>query len=196
MATNFNPELAETPLGRSLYRAIADHLDDSYYVRRLTPGMFVPFATAAHATAGQSSGLGKWPTIDYPNAVSSYATVSFTRPRLWVSGRLEISIYYTSQTAGVADFSILLSVGGVPQPGNLSNTGITGLFAATIAAPGPTAADDEKLTTVFTTTSLNPSLRRIYIRVGRDGAGDANNSVLQVTEVVVRHIPAQQQVHV
>ncbi len=177
-------------------RAVAAHLDDDYYVRSLTPGMFVPFATAAHGTAGQSAGLGKWPTSDYPDGVSSYAVAAFRRPKFWVSGKIEVTIYYTSQTAGTANFSILLALGAVPQPGNLSNTGVTTLVAATVAAAGPTAADDEKVVSTYTTTSLNPSMRRIFVRVGRDGAGDANNSILQVTEVVLRHIPAQQEVDV
>jgi hypothetical protein len=177
-------------------RAIAAHLDDDYYVRSLTPGMFVPFATAAHGTAGQSAGLGKWPTIDYPDGASSYAVAAFRRPKFWVSGKIEVTIYYTSQTAGTANFSILLSVGTVPQPGNLSNTGITTLVTTTIATAGPTAADDEKVVSTYTTTSLNPSMRRVFVRIGRDGAADANNSVLQVTEVVLRHIPAQQEVDV
>lgn len=175
---------------------VEDHVDDDYFIWRLTPGMFVPFATAAHGTAGQSAGLGKWPTIDYPDAVSSYAVCARERPKFWVSGRLQLSVYYTSQTAGVANFSILIAVNTVKQPGNLSNTGVTNLLAVAMASPGPTAADDEKLISSYSTTSFNPSARRVSIRIGRDGAGDANNSVLQVTEVVVRHIPARQEVDV
>ncbi len=173
-----------------------DHIDDGYLVWRLTPGMFVPFATAAHGTAGQSAGLGKWPTIDYPDAVSSYAVYAHERPKFWVSGRLQVTIYYTSQTAGTANFNILVSLNTVKQPGNLSNTGVTNLFNASIATAGPAAADDEKVVTVYSTTSFIPSAKRIGVRIGRDGAGDANNNVLQVTEVVVRHIPAKQQVNV
>lgn len=188
---NFNPESGIESL-KSNQRAIAAHVDDDHYVRRLTPGMFVPFATATHGTAGQSVGLGKWPTIDYPNAVSSYAVFATERPRFWLSGRMLVTIYYTSQTAGVADFAILLAVYSVPSNGNLSNTGITTLHSGGIAlaAPGPAAADDEKSIQVYTTVSFDPSARRIGIRIGRDGGSDANNNILQVTEVVVQHVPA------
>lgn len=201
---NINPEATlrhldgsfdETSLRRQL-RSIAAHIDDDYYVRSFTPGEFVPFATAAHGTAGQSVGIGKWPTIDYPNGVSSYGVAAFPRPKFWISGKIEVSVYYTSQTAGTADFSILLLICSAPQPGNLSNSGITILLNSATASAGPTAADNEKVISAYTTTSLLPSARRISVRIGRDGAADANNSVLQVTEVVLTHIPAQQEVDV
>lgn len=193
---NFNSELRTDNDLRGNQRSIAAHCDDSYYILSLTPGAFVPHSGSAHGTAGQSAGLGKWPTVDYPDAASSYAVIAFRRPKFWVSGKLEFTIYYTSQTAGTSNFSILVACYGVPQPGNLSNTGITMLYSATSSVPGPTAADDEKVVTVYSTTSLTPKIRRIGLRIGRDGGGDANNSVLQVTEVVVRHIPALQEVDV
>lgn len=174
--------------------AAEEHVDDIYFTRRLTPGMFTLFGGAAHGTAGQSVGLGKWPTIDYPDAVSSYGVCAFERPKFWVSGRMQITIYYTSQAAGTANFNILVVVNTVKQPGNLSNTGITTLLATMLPSAGPTVADDEKVTSVYTTTSFNPSARRIGIRIGRDGA-DINNNVLQVTEVVIKHIPARQTVN-
>lgn len=168
-------------------------VDEAVYVRHLTPGLFVPFATAAYGTAGQSAGLGKWPTIDYPDGVSSYAVASIRRPVAWVSGNLKLTVFYTSQTAGTANFSILWQLCALPLGGNMSNTGVTVLQFGTAVAPGPTAADDEKNFIVYTATApLLPGLHRINTRIGRDGAGDANNNVLQMVDAWVEFIPAGQ----
>lgn len=196
MAVNYQPEPSDATTAARNERAIADHFDDDYYIRRLSAGIFVPFATAAHGTCGQSAGLGKWPTIDYPNAASSYAVACFERPRMWISGHLQITVYYTSQTAGTANFSILPVAYTCTLAGNYSNTGITTLLSTSVASPGPAAADDKKSMSIYTTTPLAQSAHQIGIRVGRDGVGDANNNVLQVTEVVVKHIPAMREAHV
>lgn len=171
---------------------VEDYADELSYHRHLTPGMFVPFATAAHGTAGQSSGLGKWPTIDYPDAVSSYAVCSIRRPDGWKNGNLKITVLYTSQTASASNFTILASVNAIPAGGNMSNTGIRSLGVATLTAPGPSAADGEQNVSFFTSTNpLLGDLARIGVRVGRDGAGDANGSVLQVVDVYVDFMPVK-----
>ncbi len=169
-----------------------DYVDELGYRRHLTPGMFVPFATATHGTAGQSSGLGKWPTIDYPDGVSSYAVCSIRRPNGWKNGNFKITVLYTSQTASASNFTILVSVNAIPAGGNMSNTGVRSLGISTLTAPGPSAADDEKSVSFFTATNLLlGDLARIGVRVGRDGAGDANGSVLQVVDVYVDFMPTK-----
>jgi hypothetical protein len=57
-------------------------------------------------------------------------------------------------------------------------------------------ADDEKILELYTTTAFLASAYRLGFRIGRDGGGDANNSVLQLTELVVEYIPGVTQAHV
>lgn len=175
--------------------AVELHVDDLYLVQFLDPGSFVPFSGSAHGTAGQSAGLGKWPTIDYPNGSSTYAAITLRRPAYWLRGNFKVTILYTSQTAGIANFGLLASVGATPKLGNYSNTGITVLVSTTGNLPGPAAADDEKEYTFYTSTAQLTSYHRMmYVRIGRDGAGDANNNVMQLTGVVLEFIPARTEI--
>lgn len=196
MAMNFFPETSAPSVLTGNRRAVEGHLDDDYYLRSFTPGMFVPFATAAHGTAGVTAGtVNQWPSIDFPDAAVSYATVAMRRPKFWVSGRLELILFYTSPTAGAANFSAVVQVGAVPKSGNL-NTGYVTLLSSIVALAGPAAANDEQESAaIYTAASFDSSVRRFAFIIGRDGA-DANNNVFQVTELLVRHIPALNEVDV
>lgn len=191
---NFSPDDTDARGLQRNQQSLMRHLDDSYYRRSFTPGQLVLSGTSAFGTAGQSAGLPKWPTVDFPDAAVSYAVGSFSRPALWVDGQIKITVYYTSTTAGTANFTLLLAMYTVKQPGNLSNTGVTPLSPPpTNLVPGPAAIDDELVFETYTTVAINAAARRIGFRVGRDGA-DANNNVLQVTEIVLEHFPARAEV--
>lgn len=198
MPVNVNPERVSEADLRSNQRGISAHLDDQYYRRSFTPSAFVVSLGANHGTAGASSGAAKWPTIEFPDGADTYAFIAFERPKLWVTGKLKLTIYYSSDAGSTNNFGLLTNVVSVPEGGNLSDTGVTVLLsdASPTNVAGPAAAEGEQSVDVYTTTSFDPSARRIGVRIGRKGTTDANANVFLVTEVVVQHIPAKQQVDV
>lgn len=170
---------------------VEQHMDDLYLIRYLTPGVFVPFSGAAYGTAGQSVGLGKWPTIDYPDATASYATTSLRRPAFWIDGNLKVSVFYTSQTGSTTNFRLLVSIGAILIAGNYSNTGVTALQAIAVDVPGPATADDKKEYVFYTSTArLSQRFQEFYVRVGRD-TPDASTAVMQMTGVLLEYIPVR-----
>jgi hypothetical protein len=177
------------PRTLSLNQEIAEqHVDDLYNIRFLPAGVFVPIGTT-RGTAGQSSGIAKWGTIDYP---TTYASATIMRPAYWLLGNFKVTVLYTSQTAGAANFGLLATIGAVSRGANLSDTGDVVIRALTANIPGPTAADDEKEHVYYTSTAqVSQAHRLIYIRIGRDGLGDANNSIMQLVGVIVEFIPAR-----
>lgn len=166
------------------------HVDDLYYTRYLAPGEFTPFGGSSAGTAGQSSGVAKWGTINYPDGSTSYATATVFRPAYWLLGNFRVTVIYTSQTAGAANFGLLVTVGAVSKTANLSDTGDVVLHSITTNVPGPAAADDQKEHVFYTSTAQMSQLyRMLYVRVGRDGGGDANANVMQLVGVVLDFIP-------
>lgn len=194
MPINFNPEHVLPGSLVANQRSVAQHFDDGYYRRRFTPGEFVLALGAQHATVGTN----RWPAIEYPEGALTYGVVAFERPSLWISGKLKITFYYTSDTGSTDDFALSISARALPAGANLG-TGFTQLKpnAPLDVVPGPAVAEDELSEAVYTVTSFEQSAKRIGIRFGRDGtdAADVNTGVFYLTELVVEHIPADQEVH-
>ncbi len=217
MAVNFNPErtivtgLARSPvaelreIARNLddtqlqanQRSIAAHLDDSYYVRDLHPGIFIVDGTNATFTQIPAA-APQWPAIKMPKPAVSIAVASWRKPKLWVSGRLRLQFRYTSDVGStnnfVFNYRVLAVRRGEVLPGTLLTASPTQVLLA-----GPAVANTEMVDAYrYTTVSMGGDDERLSLQVFRFGtsADDTNANTFFLTAVEVLHIPAVQEVHV
>lgn len=217
MAVNFNPErtiatrLAQSPvaelreIARNLddtqlqanQRSIAAHLDDSYYVRDLHPGVFIVDGT--NATFAQiPAAAPQWPAIKMPKPVVSIAIASWRKPKFWVSGRLRLQFRYTSDVGSTNNFAFDYRVLAIRRGEVLPGTLLTA-NPVQVLLPGPAVANTEMVDAYrYTTVSMGGDDERLSLQVFRFGtsADDTNANAFFLTAVEVVHIPAAQEVHV
>lgn len=192
---NFNPESGVESL-RSNQRSVAAHIDDDYYVRRFTPGMFLPDNGAVATFLTESAAQPRWPTINMPDAVSGQATVTWERPSHWLSGKLRTRYWYTSDTGSTNNFVIRIVIYTV-RNGQLLNASTLG--DTSTAVPGPAVALTAiRSDYIYTTTSFDPSAELFSLRIQRTGgdASDTNVNDFSLLYVRVQHIPATREANV
>lgn len=191
MALNLNPELARPDSNnpnilKQQLKAIANHLDDDHYVRGFTPGDFV-LVTATHIIDGS---VALWSAIRFADAATSYGAVQFRKPSEWRSGKLSLTMWYTSNVGSTNTFRFGLAVQAIRTGEVLGGTGLLA-SAANIAGPA-VAYTVGRYGPTYTTTSFGNDDELFSVRVLRDGnnANDNNVNDLLLLYMTIRHIPA------
>ena len=204
MALNFNPELTPTlkpgaaprldaePLRRN-QRAAAQHIDDDYYVWRLSPGDFVEDTNAPGAVFG-STGSSQFAAIRFADAAAQGVLFSRRRPKLWLAGKFRIEIDYTSPVSLVSNFNLTVGLVATAKAGNLNTPSVLLLSAALL--PGPALLADLQQFTIFTTTTSTGDAHLFGLQIRRDGVADANGNRLDIVAVTMTFLPATQEADV
>lgn len=203
---NFNPELVPTtkphesvnvssaidwtPLQRN-QRAIERHVNDDHYVRSFGPGQATLESTATLAVVGS-----RWGVVVLPNAATTSALWTFTRPAEWVSGKIMVRFWYSSDGGSTNNFVAGLQV-GVAAAGDAMHISTLILNTGTaLTVAGPAAANTSiRAADVYTTANVTRAHELINVRVYRVGAdaADTNANNLHIYAVRLQHVPAFQE---
>ena len=188
---NFAPDLVDSRSLQNNQHAIERHVDFDHYVRSFTPGMFLS-ADAGATFVTVIAATMRWPAIEYADAATSRAHVSWRKPSEWRTGHLRIRFWYTSPVGDANRFRVQLLVSTIRDTEVL-----TGTLLADVSASysGPAVANTViRSPYVYTTTTLGSDDELFSLRVARVGgdAADTNVNVLQVLFAEVEHIPALQ----
>lgn len=185
VALNLNPSLTGEQAMRRNLRAIERHVDNDHYVRSISPGAMVLEATAAHAVVGS-----RWGVLSLPDAASTSGLFTFERPSEWVTGKVKMTVRYSSPVGSTANFRIVAQV-GVAKDGTAMATSTLVMNDASLR-PGPAVADTRLSYSVYSTSSVTQEFDSIEVRVQRTGAhaDDANVNALHVYAVRLEFIPA------
>lgn len=187
---NYAPDATEPRELQRNRQSLMRHVDDSYYVRDLSPGVFA--IEAAGAIILDPATL-RFPVLQLPKLVVR-ARASLRKPSEWRTGALAITVEYTAAVGSTNNFRLAITadamMAGVVLPG-------TSLLVTEINAPGPAVANVPLLVgPVYTTTSFGSDRRRFGIGVARDGGhvNDTNANDVLILGVTVEHIPARMEV--
>jgi hypothetical protein len=190
---NFRPERVDKDALRLNQLSMARHVSDIYYHPGFGPGKFQPDGTAT-GTILNVGGVSRWAAIDYPNAVTARATVTISRPSEWRSGKLALTLRYTSDGAAADPFLIGFRVDAVRHGEVLNGTSLLSLDQQ---LAGPAIAYTSMVTDrIFSTTSFQPDDELLSFMVARLGAaaGDVNTNHMYLLHFQVEHVPAKMEV--
>lgn len=187
---NYAPDATDLRELQRNRQSLMRHVDDSYYVRDLSPGVFA--IEAAGAIILDPATL-RYPALQFPKVIVR-ARASLRKPSEWRSGALAITVEYTSPIGSTNNFRLSITADamaiGAVLPG-------TSLLVTEIDVPGPAVANVPVLAgPVYSTTSFGSDRRRFGIGVARNGAhaNDTNANDMLILGVTVEHIPARMEV--
>lgn len=162
----------EDPLRVQRQRTLATALDEAYFHAILSPGNAVfPGAVAAPVLNGAAEAIG------FPAAGGGIATTNHESRELWVATRPRMYVWYTSDLAGTANFTvngqvIVFGAGG-------TTAGVA--RSSTWTMRGPAVAGDVMMSTSILGTVKMPSSPTGVVRVFfARPAADTNANALQV----------------
>jgi hypothetical protein len=191
MALNLNPVLVDEQSMRRNLRAIERHVNNDHYVRSISPGAMVLEATAAHAVVGS-----RWGVLSLPDAASTSGLFTFERPSEWVTGKVKMTIRYSSPVGSTANFRVVAQVGVAKEGSAMATT--TLVMNDMSLVPGPAVADTRISYSVYSTANVTQEFDCVEVRVQRTGAhaDDGNVNALHVYAIRLEFIPAMQEADV
>lgn len=188
MSLNLQPERTDPTSILGNQRAIDRHLTWDHYTLNFTPGIFVPNGTTL---IGVHAASMRYPAITFAKAAASEALVSFAKPSEWRSGKLAITVLYTSPGASTNNFYVAITVDAVKTGEVLTGTNLYAVFSTWA---GPAVANTvKKLGPIYTTNTIGADDELFGLKVRRDSthANDTNVNDLNVLMVRVVHMPAR-----
>lgn len=171
MAINLYPERVDPPSVRTNLRAIATHLDDAYYRLFIPAGAFVALGGAMHTDAGATR--GHWPVLAFPASTDERVVASLARPRLWVTGRLRVTLWLSGDTASASVWRRQVALESIAAGVNLA-AATSLLAAATVDQAGPAAIGDVVAVELLTTAEVSPRDALLRLSVAREGSAGAD----------------------
>jgi hypothetical protein len=188
---NFQPELTADRALQVNQNSIERHINDDHYVRGFTPGDFV--LTSAVGAAFVLDNVGaRWPLIEMPDAGISRARVSWRKPSEWRSGKLSVTMWYTSTVGSTNNFHLIYAIDAIRAAEVIFGTE---LLLLEFNAPGPAVANTVmKVAATYSTVSLGSDDELFAFGIARDGANadDTNVNSIRIIYATIEHIPERQ----
>lgn len=186
---NFNPNAdseSKTALRRNL-RAVERHVNDDHYVRSLSPGATVLEGVATHGV------VGRWGVVVLPAAADTAAIWAILRPSEWVTGKLKITLFFSSSGAGTNNFRVLIQA--TPAKSGSVTTATTLIANDVGLIAGPAVANTGMERTVYATSSMTQEFDMLSVRILRTGTNvaDTNANPFNIYLVRLEFIPAMQE---
>lgn len=183
MLLNFNTEVG-APGERKNLRSLARHVADDHYVRHIQPGAMVMEATAVHGV------IGRWGVATLPAAADTSAIAAIGRPSEWVSGKLKITLRFSSSVGSTNNFRVLVQA--TPAKSGSVTTATTLIANDVGIIAGPAVANTRMERTIYSTSSMTQEFDTLSVRILRTGtnAADTNANPFNIYLVTVELIPA------
>lgn len=171
-------------------RSVERHLNDDHYVRSFGPGSMVLEATAVHGL------VGRWGVVTLPVGADTAGLVTFRRPSQWVSGKLKITLSFSSSGASTNNFRILTQATPSKSGSVMTATSLIANDVGLIA--GPAVANTRMDRAIYSTGNMTQEFDELSVRILRTGtnAADTNANPFNIYLLTVEMIPAMQEADV
>ena len=179
MPLNFNPEKIDARQLQDNLRAIERHLQDDHYVRSLSPGAAV-LQTATHTVIGN-----RWGVVLMPDAADTSCLWTLLRPSEWVTGKVAVTLWYSSNGGSTNNFRVLTQVSAIKNADVTSAS--TLLLNSTRTLAGPAVLNTlTRADVVYSTANITRDHELLEFRVQRTGTHADDNNVNEFHLYAVR----------
>lgn len=184
MALNLNPSLTDEQSMRRSLRSVERHLNDDHYVRSLSPGATVLEGVATHGV------VGRWGVVVLPAAADTAAIWAILRPSEWVTGKLKVTLFFSSSGASTNNFRVLTQA--TPAKSGSVTTATTLIANDVGLIAGPAVANTRMERTVYATSNMTQEFDMLSVRILRTGTNvaDTNANPFNIYLVRLEFIPA------